>query len=223
MPSSCFCEAIRSDGIKQPANTWSSLAFVVVAMFALARWARGPSASRAAYPLLYAVTLIVVGLGSAWFHATLTFRAQFADVFGMYLVATFALLYSIGRLRPLSPVALAGGYIATNAVLAALLYWVPVARRWIFALLLVAVLLVELLIRRRSGEPSATRNLWIAAGIMAVAFVIWILDFTRVLCEPESSIQGHAVWHILGAAAAWYLLLYFAELERNRHGNAASR
>ena len=31
MPSACFCEAIRSDGIKQPANTWSSLAFVVVA------------------------------------------------------------------------------------------------------------------------------------------------------------------------------------------------
>jgi hypothetical protein len=29
-------------------------------------------------------------------------------------------------------------------------------------------------------------------------------------------IQGHAVWHILGAVAAWYLLLHFHELERQR-------
>jgi len=163
--------------------------------------------------LIYAFALAVVGLGSAWFHATLTFNAQFADVLGMYLVATFALFYSIGRLRPLSPAALFSGYVATNAVLATLLYWAPVARRWIFALLLVAVIALA----------TATKYLWIAVGIMGVAFVIWILDFTHVLCRPDSWIQGHAIWHILGAVAAWYLFLHFDELERNRHGNAASR
>jgi dihydroceramidase len=209
MPNACFCEAIRSQGIKQPANTFSSLAFVVVALFALARFGRRQSPG----PLIYAFALVVVGLGSAWFHATLTFNAQFADVFGMYLVATFALFYSIGRLRPLSPATLFSSYVATNAVLAVLLYWVRVARRLIFALLRVAVIALA----------SATRYLWIGVGIMGVAFIIWILDFTRLLCVPDSLIQGHAVWHILGAVAAWYLLLHFDELERNRHGNAASR
>ena len=51
---------------------------------------------------------------------------------------------------------------------------------------------------------------------MAVAFVIWILDFTRTVCAPASWLQGHAVWHILGAAAAWYLFRYYSELsEKN--------
>lgn len=211
MPDSCFCEAIRSDGIKQPANAWSSLAFVVVAAMVLRRWAGKPSAGRAAYPLLYAFTLVVIGLGSAFFHATLSFTGQFADVLGMYLIATFALLYSIDRLRALPGAALVGGYIATNTVLAILLYWVPVVRRAVFGLLIVAVLFVEILIRRKRGHSSATRQLWTAAAVMGLAFVVWMLDFTRMLCRPESWMQGHAVWHVLGAAAAWYLFRYYSE------------
>jgi len=211
MPHSCFCESIRSESIKQPANTFSSLAFVVVAALVLVRWTRKPSVDRPAYPLIYAFALIVVGLGSAYFHATLSFRGQFADVLGMYLVATFALLYSIDRLRGLSGIALASTYLAMNALLAMLLYWVPVVRRVVFALLIVAVLFVEILIRRKSGHSSATRHLWIAAAIMGFAFIIWTLDFTRVLCSPESWIQGHAIWHVLGAVAAWYLFRYYTE------------
>ena len=136
MPSSCFCEAIRSDGIKQPANTWSSLAFVVVAAMVLVRRSGKLSGGRAGYPLLYAFTLLAIGLGSAYFHATLSFRGQFADVLGMYLLATVALLYSIDRLHPLSGRAFVTSYIATNAALAMLLYWLPSVRRVVFGLLI---------------------------------------------------------------------------------------
>lgn len=210
MPNSCFCEAIRGEGIKQPANAWSSLAFVVVAAMVLVRWRKMRSAGGAAYPLLYAFTLVVVGLGSAYFHATLSFRGQFADVLGMYLIATFALLYSIGQLRSLSGALFVSAYVVANAVLAMLLYWVPAYRRLIFGLLIVAVLFVELFIRRRHGPRSGGTHLLVAAAIMALAFVIWILDFTQAVCAPESWVQGHAMWHILGAVAAWYLFRYYS-------------
>ena len=212
MPNACFCEAIRSEGIKQPANAWSSLAFVVVAVMVLVRWRRMRSPGGAAYPLLYAFTLVVVGLGSAYFHATLSFRGQFADVLGMYLIATFALLYSIGQLRSLPAALFVGVYIAANAVLAMLLYWVPVYRRPIFGLLILAVLFVELLVRRRHGPRSGGRHLLVAAAIMTLAFLIWILDYTRAVCAPDSWVQGHAVWHILGAVAAWYLFRYYSDV-----------
>ena len=209
MPDSCFCEAVRPSGISQPANAWSSLSFAVVAAIVVLRWARSSTRLRETYFLLYALTLFVVGLGSAYFHATLSFRGQFLDVLGMYLIGTFALLYSIGRLTGLTGTALATTYLGLNAVLAALLYWVPVARRVTFGLLIVGVLVVEMLIRRKGLKTGDAGFLKIAVGVMAVAFVIWIFDYTRTICAPTSLIQGHAVWHMLGAVASWHLFRYY--------------
>ena len=37
---------------------------------------------------------------------------------------------------------------------------------------------------------------------MALAFLIWVVDRQRIACAPQSFVQGHAIWHILGALAA---------------------
>ena len=205
MPDACFCEAVRTHGPAQPANTWSSLAFVVVAGIVLFR-------SRTAYSILYALTLVPVGLGSAYFHATLGFKGQFLDVLGMYLVATFALLYSIGRLRPIGIAWVVPIFVAMNAALSAILYWAPGFRRVVFAILIAGVLAVEVLLSRRGGRGAFRRkNLLIAVTVLTVAFVIWLLDYIRFLCQPESWFQGHAAWHILGAVAAWYLFRFYQD------------
>jgi hypothetical protein len=46
--------------------------------------------------------------------------------------------------------------------------------------------------------------MWLAtaASLMALAFAVWIVDRRRLLCDPESLIQGHAAWHLLAALAA---------------------
>ena len=43
----------------------------------------------------------------------------------------------------------------------------------------------------------------------AVAYIIWILDNTRTICFEHSLIQGHAIWHILGAVAVLFLHKYY--------------
>ncbi len=220
MPSSCFCEAVRSHGIMQPANTLSSMAFVGVAAIVLVHWTSRRARSglpvnrfntRAAYPLLFAFALLVTGIGSAFYHARLSYTGQFVDVLGMYFIATFALVYSIDRVRGLSGPTIMAAYLGSNLLLAALLWWVPVARRLIFGLLIGGVILLETLGRKPSGSGGNARLLWIAIGILGVAFVIWMLDYERVMCSPHSLIQGHAVWHVLGAASAWMLYRYYRE------------
>lgn len=232
MPSSCFCEAIRGGAIKQPANAVSSLAFGIVAVLVLRRaWndrARSSDGQIArfhtniAYPLVFAAALTFVGLGSAYFHATLSFNGQFLDVLGMYLIATFALIYSIDRLRGIPTGMMIVLFAGLNGLLAALLYWVPVARRFLFAILVIGIIIVELIIKQRRSEPSSNRYILRAIAVMTIAFAIWITDYTRLLCDPSSIIQGHAIWHVLGAIASWQLYLHYAS-ENRTSGISQSR
>ncbi|MEO5903208.1 MAG: ceramidase domain-containing protein [Gemmatimonadaceae bacterium] len=227
MPSSCFCEAIRSKPPLQPANSWSSLAFVAVAVAVIAVALRDRSARRSqpqnllslslAYPLVYALALVMIGIGSAAFHAELTVKTQFADVFGMYLIATFILLFNIQRLRPIPVAALVVGYLVLNGALAELLDTFPEARRYAFAVVLLAALGLEWRYRNTRTVVSNGRLLGAAVASLAIGFVIWIADITRVACSPISWLQGHAVWHLLGALGALFLFLYYRS---ERYGQA---
>lgn len=220
MPDACFCEAIRTSIPHQPANTLSSLAFVVVAVMISVQVSRDRSSVPTAfhsrmstqpiYPLVYALAVAITGLGSAWFHATLSFAGQFADVMGMYLIVTFILLYGLGRRKTMHLGVVALGYIMVNAALAIVLYWIPGMRRYVFGLLIAVVLGLERVAHVR-GKNAPANNAYLirAMAIFAFGFVIWILDITRALCSPESWVQGHAVWHFLGATASWQLYKYY--------------
>lgn len=211
LPDDCFCEGLRDSLIRQPANTWSSLAFVAVALWAGARLFRrrqsGTAALTGVETGLFLGALVLVGTGSAFYHASLTFIGQVFDVSGMYFVATFVLLHRLGTGWKLPPAWGVLGFVAANGLLMGAQVTTPSLRRVIFGVLLVAALCVE-------WRASRLGRAWLGLGVglMAVAFAIWFIDRRRLLCDPESLIQGHAVWHLLGAlAAACLYLSYEAE------------
>jgi hypothetical protein len=148
-------------------------------------------------PLLLAGALALVGAGSAFYHASLTFAGQTADVFGMYLVGTVVLLSAVRRRWPLTAGRAAALYLGVNGILLALLVTQPLLRRWLFAAVLGAGVALGL-------GPHRTRDLDRALIALAVGSLIWALDLTRVFCRPESAFQGHAIWHLLGATAAGF-------------------
>ena len=224
MPSSCFCEAIRAEAPLQPANAWSSLAFCLVALAVLVtsysdrsnpqRRSQNALTSTSKYPAMFAVSLVLIGAGSFAFHARLTLQTQFVDVFGMYLIATFVLVYSFVRTRPESGNAIIAGYIALNVFLASILCVAPELRRYVFAVVLLAGLLLEYRSRRKAQIDATSRYLSAAIALLAIGFAVWVADITHVLCSPTSWVQGHAVWHLLGATSSWYLFLYYRSERR---------
>lgn len=213
MPDHCFCEQIRAAAVRQPANTWASLAFVAVGFWILGSGdvARPSVASiRPVHRSVFAVAVILIGLGSAFYHATLSFAGQFFDVFGMYLLAVFIVLHAWSRLRPLGDAAVVALYGGINAALAILLWSVPALRRYAFGLLLLIGLVLELRVRKTRTAAIDSRYLAAAVLVMGVGFAAWVLDITRLVCSPRSVLQGHAFWHLAGAAASLLLYRYYA-------------
>jgi hypothetical protein len=208
----CFCELPRTGTlVLQPANTWSSLGYVLIGFLMIIAAGRRGGAS--AMPPLAARTLgltaIVVGLGSALMHATLTLWGQFLDVLGMYLVGSFLLVRALARWRSIPDGRAIALYVALCSVLTALLIAMPEVRRWLFAVLLLLAILVEMVFARPS-RPGA-RLAFYLGGILAtaLAFGIWILDQQGTVCARYSLLQGHAMWHLLGAASLWLSFSYY--------------
>jgi hypothetical protein len=59
--------------------------------------------------------------------------------------------------------------------------------------------------RRRWPERSPTARRWVgtSAAALAAGSAVYLLSRTDApWCDPESLVQGHAVWHVLAALAA---------------------
>jgi hypothetical protein len=206
-PDHCFCEEVREGPIRQPVNALSSFAFVVVAVLIATKPRAEESVAESAVPpamrRVFVVALVVVGFGSALFHASLTFVGQSLDVLGMFLVASAALVTELAARSRLVRHHYLITYEMSVVPLSLLLWFLPGTRRYLFAAVLLMVLALNL--TRGTEAPEARRRLLQAAGIVGVAFAVWILDITRCACDPTGVLQGHAVWHLLGATATCVL------------------
>ncbi|MEZ5092876.1 ceramidase domain-containing protein [Nocardioides sp.] len=215
-----FCEAARSGPVLQPANTWSNLGFVVAGLAVgwQARWprARGTGLIRATGLVSgYAVVVVLLGPASAAMHATQSAWGGHLDLLSMYLVASFAAAYALARHR--------GGGTPLVALLFALLLGgcelvgalpvdvplVHVPGNLAFGVLLVVALSLELRMVRSARIAADGRYAVAAGATMALAFAVWIAT-NAGLCDPHSLLQGHAVWHLLGAVSAYLLFRYYA-------------
>lgn len=201
----------------QPANTWSSFGYVLIGCLMLAMpYDRDPdSALSGISGRTLGITAIVVGVGSGLLHATLTLWGQFFDVLGMYLVGSFLLVSAIGRWRRIPDGAAVVIYALMCLSLVTILIFAPEVRRWLFAVVLVAAIVIELVFARRSRPGARIVFYVLGLATTATAFAIWVLDQNGVVCAPHSLLQGHAVWHLLGAASLWFTFNYYRSERRH--------
>jgi hypothetical protein len=215
-----FCEAARDWAVRQPANSFSNVGFVIAGMLiaghASVRENLGSVLSaRRALATVMACVVVLLGPASAAMHATQSAAGGHLDMLSMYLIASFAAAYAGMRWwrggTTLFAALFAGGVVFCEIVglSHAEIPVVNYSGNLAFALLLTFAVVLEVLIMRR-GEARATR--WYAyasLGSILVAFAIWNATKTW-LCDPGSLIQGHAIWHLLGAVSAYFLYRYYA-------------
>lgn len=212
LSSHCFCEKVRTSIPRQPADTWSSLAYVFAGFVLMLRPLRQLLRTRRGVLTdLLAVLLVVIGIGSFVYHATLVFVGQFVDVFGMYLLGMLLICAALVRLRLVTARNAVLLYITSNTVLGFLQYAYPDLRRYLFALILIPGIIAEFLPRISIVPPSNRRPLQFGFLTLVVAYIFWLLDQNLVLCSGRSLLQGHALWHVLTAGAVLFLAAHYSQ------------
>lgn len=215
-----YCEAARDGWLKQPANALSNLGFVVAGL-AIGWHARRPDSLGDMLPRFpglaagYGCLVVLLGPASAAMHATQSSLGGLLDVTSMYLVAGFAAAYAVTRRRRRGSTAFWTTFVLLVVACELVGLYdrdIPVvhfAGNVAFAALLVVAIVTEVHLWRDGPGRTALRYGGAALGSMVIAFVIWNLS-QHGWCDPDSLVQGHAVWHLLGALAAYLLFRLYA-------------
>lgn len=235
-PDTCFCEEFKVNeigkpGVRQPANTWFNLyaigtSFLVAVFVYLDRKKlrstgespRNIIRSDSLIVDLYVFAVLFLGLGSMWFHASLTFWGGVFDGVSMYIYASFLVFYSVRRLWNSD----AFFWIAYGGtvVLLTVLHAVGVPSVINIMLLVAAYLVLEAAIWIKTGKimqgGQLTTLLWLlAVNSILAATLFWALSQTGgCMCDPKSSFQPHGMlWHPLAGVMAVLLYFYWREAD----------
>ena len=219
-----FCEAARPGLIKQPANTWSNLGFIFSGLLMAFQLSQGNfSANRNPFTrssftaIFFSCLVVFLGPGSMAMHATETGIGGEFDMLSMYLVASFAASYAMQRYWQWNNLIFTISFLLGIVICEVVgLYHEPLplidyAGNLIFGIFLTVSCVVEMLnsyVRKISLERKYG---YTSLGCLLLAFFVWnIWKDNSPLCDPQSLIQGHAIWHLLDAVAAYFLFRFYA-------------
>ena len=224
---SMFCEAFSASWIKQPANTWSNLGFVVAGLWMATYASAGLRTKMPAsnlftrsrsMPVVYATLVIFIGPGSMALHGSGHGWGHTTDVFAMLVYIMFPIAWSTTRLFGGDERLFWRIYLPLTVVLAVphMFGILPFSGIALYAVLVPTALALEGALHL--CRTTCTRRLGFmlgAAGCFGLALLFWGLSLTGApLCHPASLLQGHAIWHLLCAAATVFVFLAYAR-ERN--------
>ena len=216
-----FCEALRTELINQPANTWSNIGFVIAGLMIGWQGRKNPQLMEGLVGF-FACVVVLLGPASAAMHATGTVIGQNLDLTSMFLISSFAVSYALKRWYGFGRgifLAIFLVWLALGEFVLFLGIEIPVllhGGNLIFAIGLILALTLEVGLWRRTRSAAVARAGIQALSALIAAFAIWLLD-QGPLCDPDSLIQGHALWHILCAVASYcQFLVYRAHSEVDR-------
>lgn len=209
-PNLSWCEEKLAAWISTPANTWSNLAYFLVAWL-IYRMARGQDFSR------LALAMAAMGAGSFAYHASCTFALQVVDFVGMYAVIWLFIAWNLRR----AGAAVSAGVAWTTGVVgctAVLFLMARLALPYQSLILVLAGVLAVQEARLWKRDPTADyRELAWAWILLAAALACSAADISGVWCDPTNHwLQGHACWHVLSAAGLYRAARYYASLTEMR-------
>lgn len=204
-----FCERQLCAWVKEPANTWSNIAFVIVG---IALW-RAAGQKHQVHLRWAGLVAVIAGIGSTFFHMSGSHIGGGADYFGMFLSTGLLTAYNVRRWLNCSfrSMYLLIGLTTLSLMISIVLF--PNSHRYLF-IFGAPCCLIELWLFFRDRHRIEYRHYLFMWGAMLIAGMFWWLDISRILCSPDNHVlSAHGLWHIFTALSFIPLYYYYCQFE----------
>jgi hypothetical protein len=194
-----FCETQQCGWIQQPANTYSNLAYLIVAVMI---WRSHK---------LFAAAVFVLFIFSTFFHTSGSVIGKLTDVAAMFVISMGLLTMALQR------------FYRLNSLQTHLIYWIGLTislvylgvtgqGNFFFMTQVLAAVTFEVLLVRQKRDKLVPRRLFQSLVAFVIAGTMWLLDVKKILCWPDVHFfSGHAVWHLFCALALWFIYRAYSE------------
>jgi uncharacterized membrane protein len=219
-----YCEFNHPDRFfHQPINTYSNIVYFFLGLIVL-QWGLKDLKSKhnnlensisrfPAISILAGICLMYLGIGSAFFHASLTYAGQRVDMNGTYGITL--VLIAIGLLNVFLKVKSTkqAEKFATIFLILLILAFYFIAP-WVSSAVLLPVMFLILLILVLTNYFQYRKQKYLILGAMGFVLLIFAikirtLDVQKINCDPYSIWQGHALWHLLTASSSFLTYSFF--------------
>jgi peptidoglycan/LPS O-acetylase OafA/YrhL len=201
------CERLGGGVLAQPVNALSSLVYLLAALWVLALARR--SSTRRVELAIFGIAVALNALGGAMFHGMQSWGARWVHDLAILSVLGFVVAFGLARVLDRPTRWLLGAFGAGLAVLGVVIAAWPGTVQALSGVLAVAAGGTEVIeyrhelpALRREGVTArrlARLSVLLVLGLASAAFLVGRTD--AWLCDPGSTFQWHAVWHVLSAVA----------------------
>ena len=220
-PNIKWCEETLCQWISEPANTWSNLGYMIVAVYILYYGIKNNHNFKLKQ---FGPIIFFMGAMSFFYHQSNFYGSQILDFVGMFFFVGWAKGMNLIRMGKLK----AKHLIPFNLIVAAV-YTIAMHIMYITGVKFQMLVLISAFII--IGTEIAAQKIrktdlkWFLASIasLVVAFGFSISDGQRIWCDPTQHgwfSQGHAVWHWTAAIGMFTIYKHYAQDALNPKNNA---
>lgn len=225
----CFCEHNYLERfIRQPFNSWSNVAFLYAGILILHQTltinneTENYVSRQNIIGIFYGTLLCILFTGSFLFHASLTTIFGITDMIGTYGIPLFLGMIGISRILVYHN-SFKEEKAALLCVIVTYTLGFSLALKWIifinmivtFAGLLIIAGIAAIYLSMRKDIFYDRKLLYLNTAFVILACILWTLDHNNIVCFPDSTIQLHSFWHVLNAAAAYFMFQFFRSEQIN--------
>jgi hypothetical protein len=211
-PNIKWCEETLCQWVSEPANTWSNLGYMIIAVVImyLANKNNQNSKLRQFGPIVF-----FMGAMSFFYHQSNFYLSQILDFIGMFLFVGWCKGMNLIRLKKLNEKNLFKFNLFVAVILCAVLHFMYVSGIKFQMLVLISGIIV-VVTETMAQKQKRVGFGWLVAsiGLLIIAFSFSVIDGKKIWCDPTQHgwlSQGHAIWHWVASMAMFTIYKHYSQ------------